>query len=85
MSWASNDEYRVPQMNGRAPKSCATGSQVSVTQNPSPNSRTERIDSRNSTTPIAPTRTRTSAANAPVPTLNPRSLPERAMKRITVP
>ncbi len=53
MSRASNDEYSVPQMNGRAPKSCATGSQMSVTQNPSPNSRIERIDSRNSTTPIA--------------------------------
>ncbi len=35
---ASSDEYSVPQMNGRAPNSPETGSQVSVTQNLNPNS-----------------------------------------------
>jgi len=37
MTSARIDEYSVPQMNGRAPNSPATGSQVSVLQKLRPN------------------------------------------------
>jgi hypothetical protein len=37
MRSASTEEYNVPQMNGRAPNSPDTGSQVSVRQKSSPN------------------------------------------------
>ena len=37
ISSASTDEYSVPQMNGSAPNSPATGSQISVRQKLSPN------------------------------------------------
>ena len=66
-------------MNGRAPNSPDTGSQVSVCQNCQPNSRIERIDCRYSSTPIAATRTISSTAKTPVPTRNTTSS-ERAPK-----
>ena len=37
ISSASTEEYSVPQMNGSAPNSPATGSQISVRQKLSPN------------------------------------------------
>ena len=45
MSSARIDEYSVPQMNGRAPKSPDTGSHVEVRQKLKPNWRIESIDS----------------------------------------
>src|ERR1051325_10581884 len=66
-------------MNGSAPKSPATGSQVVVCQKPSPNFWIDSHDSLISTAPIATTMAMTSTANAPVPMRKPRSpwLPRR--------
>ena len=61
------DEYSVPQMNGLAPNTPATGFQISVTQKRQPNSRIERWDSLTSSKPIAATMAMSSIANAPVP------------------
>ena len=46
ISSASTDEYRVPQMKGRAPKSPETGSQMSVYQKARPNFRIDSADWR---------------------------------------
>ena len=46
MSSASTDEYSVPQMNGSAPNSPDTGSQISVRQKSKPNFAIDSIDCR---------------------------------------
>ncbi len=65
--------YSVPQMNGSAPNSPDTGSQVWPAQNPQPNFSMARWDWRHSSAPIPPTIAMTRRANAPVPIRNPRS------------
>lgn len=55
----------VPQMNGNAPNSPSTGSQVSVVQNFSPNSWIESSDSRHRTAPMATTMSTSASANDP--------------------
>ena len=69
------DEYSVPQMNGDAPNSPATGSQVEVLQKFRPNFWIESIDWRDSSKPIARTIRTSASANTPVPTRNPMSPP----------
>src|SRR5687768_16018277 len=71
-------------MNGSAPKSPATGSQVVVCQKPIPNFWIDSHDSLISTTAIAPTMVRTRTANAPVPRRKPRSpwLPRLTVRRV---
>src|SRR5664279_1093150 len=64
-------------MNGSAPKSPATGSQVFVFQKLKPNFAIERCDSLQRTSAIPVTRRTTSAAKKPVPSRNPRSSPLR--------
>src|SRR5947208_16824236 len=61
-------------MNGSAPNSPATGSQISVRQKFIPNFWTDSTDWRASTTPIAHTRTTSRAPNVPVPMRNRKSL-----------
>ena len=73
MRSARIDEYSVPQMNGSAPNSPATGSQVSVRQKLRPNFWIESIDCRVSSNPMAQTMSTRTSANAPVPMRNPRS------------
>src|SRR5256885_16754945 len=73
ISSASADENSVPQMNGSAPNSPATGSQVRFVQNANPNLTIERTDWRVSSKPIATTMTMTTAAIAPATTRNARS------------
>ena len=77
---ASTDEYSVPQMNGRAPNSPATGSQTSVCQNCQPKWRIDSCDSRNSTTAMAPTMAISRRAKAPVP-LRKRTSSDLALER----
>src|SRR4051794_27675910 len=60
-------------MNGSAPNSPATGSQTSVRQKLRPNLLIESIDCRVSSNPMAHTISTRTSANAPVPSLNPRS------------
>ncbi len=74
MRSATTDEYSVPQMNGSAPNSPDTGSQISVRQKSSPNWRSDRIDCCVSSAPMATTMRMSRRAKNPVPTLNPRSL-----------
>ena len=64
---ARTDEYSVPQMNGRAPNSTATGSHVSVSQNCHPNCLMDSWDWRHSSMPIATTMTISSTPKTPVP------------------
>src|SRR5947208_15819538 len=61
-------------MNGSAPNSPATGSQISVRQKFIPNFWTDSTDWRASTTPIAHTRTTSRTPNVPVPIRNRKSL-----------
>ena len=72
-SSASTDEYSVPQMNGRAPKSPDTGSQVSVVQNARPNFSIASHDWRVSSTAMPATSTTTTPREHTVPSLNQRS------------
>src|SRR5947207_9644527 len=74
MSSASTDEYSVPQMNGSAPNSPATGSQISVSQKLRPNLRIDAIDSTASTAPMVQTMATTRSPKAPVPSRKPSSL-----------
>src|SRR5687767_65406 len=60
-------------MNGSAPKSPTTGSQVEVVQKPRPNFWIESHDSEVRTTPMPATITTTSTAKAPVARRNPKS------------
>ncbi len=60
-------------MNGSAPNSPATGSQISVRQKLRPNLWIDSIDCRVSSNPMAHTISTRTSANAPVPILNPRS------------
>ena len=64
-------------MNGSAPNSPATGSQVSVRQKLKPNFWIDSIDCRVSSKPIATTISTRTSANAPVPSLKPRSFDRR--------
>ena len=81
-SRASTDEYSVPQMNGRAPNSPETGSQMSLIQNPSPNLAIESCDCRVSSNAIAPTSTTRDNPTPAVMTVKPRSRrPESAAIR----
>ncbi len=64
---ARTDEYSVPQMNGRAPNSPATGSHVSVIQKCQPNCLMDNWDCRNSSMPIATTMAIRTSPNSPVP------------------
>jgi hypothetical protein len=61
-------------MNGSAPNSPATGSQICVRQNARPNFVIDSIDSRVSTTAMLTTMTSRNRAKAPVPILKARSL-----------
>ena len=60
-------------MNGRAPKSPETGSQMSVVQNARPNFSIAIHDWRVSSTAMPATSTTTATANTPVPTRNQTS------------
>src|SRR6478672_6681195 len=73
-SSASTDEYSVPQMNGSAPNSPATGSQFVVRQNAKPNFCSDSDDWFVSSTPIATTMSSNAAAKTPMLTRNPGSL-----------
>src|SRR4029077_6826663 len=74
ISSASTEEYSVPQMNGSAPNSPATGSQISVRQNFSPNFWIDGNDSYARIKPMPQTRAINMKPNAPVPIRKPRSL-----------
>src|SRR5438309_1350853 len=78
---ARTDEYSVPQMNGSAPNSPDTGSQISVRQKLRPNFWIDSIDCATSTAPIAQTMSTRTSANAPVPIRNPRSFPTCLTRR----
>ena len=73
MSSARTEEYSVPQMNGSAPNSPATGSHISVRQKASPNRWMDSSDWRTSSKPIADTISTSASANTPVPARKPRS------------
>src|SRR5262245_35144639 len=60
-------------MNGNAPNSPATGSQLLVPQKPSPNFCIDSVESFASVTAIATTISSSAAANAPTPTRNVKS------------
>jgi hypothetical protein len=62
ISSASTDEYSVPQMNGSAPNSPATGSQFVVRQKLRPNFCSDSDDWLVSRTPIAMTMSSSAAA-----------------------
>src|SRR5215208_2624368 len=73
ISSASTDEYSVPQMNGSAPNSPATGSQLLVRQKLKPNFCSDSEESFASVTPMPMTISSSAAANTPMPRRNPRS------------
>src|SRR4026207_1959556 len=73
MRSARTDEYSVPQMNGRAPNSPETGSQISVCQNWKPNFQIAMDASVYSTHASPATSPMRMTPNSPVPTRNPRS------------
>src|SRR5262249_8426133 len=70
---ANAEEYSVPQMKGRAPKSPATGSQVVPFQKLNPNLAMESRDCRQSTQAMPATMTTTRRAKKPVPRRKNRS------------
>src|ERR1051325_10166034 len=65
-SSARSEEYSVPQMNGSAPNSPATGSHVFRVQKLRPNFAIESVDCRDSSNASPTTISTTSAATAPV-------------------
>lgn len=60
------DEYNVPQMNGKAPKSPCTGSHALLVQNENPNARIDSSDCCHNTTAMPTTSSTTTSASAPV-------------------
>ncbi len=70
---ARRDEYSVPQMNGSAPNSPATGSQIFPVQNRKPNLAIERFEVRYSSQKMPATSRTTRNAKKPVPSRKPRS------------